>query len=134
VATTGTPLYRLRSDPERVAQVLTLLAFGCPPQAIVRAFEMDERTVAAWQKRAGAHCEAVHEALVVGQPRELGHVQADEIKVKMQRRLVMWMAMALCVPTRLWLGGVLSPHRDKRLIAALVARCAPALCWARCCW
>jgi len=30
-----------------------------------------------------------------------------------------WQAMALAVPSRLWLGGVLSPHRDKALIRTL---------------
>jgi hypothetical protein len=34
-------------------------------------------------------------------------VQADEIKVKSYRRSF-WLAMALMVPTRLWLGGVVS--------------------------
>ena len=31
-----------------------------------------------------------------------------------------WMAMALAVPARLWLGGVISPHRDRALITELV--------------
>jgi hypothetical protein len=47
---------------------------------------------------------------------ELGQVQADELWVKrVGQRL--WMAMALAVPLRLWLGGVISPHRDRALIA-----------------
>ncbi len=32
----------------------------------------------------------------------------------------MWMALALAVPRRLWLGGVLSPRRDGGLIEAPV--------------
>ena len=32
----------------------------------------------------------------------------------------LWMAMALAVPSRLWLGGVVSRHRDGKLIAAVV--------------
>ena len=48
----------------------------------------------------------------------LGHVQADEIKVK-TRGGTIWMAMAMMVSTRLWLGGVVSPKRDKHLIRAL---------------
>src|SRR5262249_61702017 len=32
----------------------------------------------------------------------------------------LWLALALAVPTRLWLGGGLSRHRDPRLITALV--------------
>ena len=120
-ATKGTPLYRLRTDEETVARVVTLLAFGCPITAIVAAFGLDGRTVATWQKRAGAQCEKVHAALVLAQPRDLGQVQADEIRVKLQRRRVLWLAMALCVPTRLWLGGVVSAHRDRVLIGALAA-------------
>ncbi len=121
-ATRGTPLYRLRSDEESVARVVTLLAFGCPPAAIVAAFGLDARTVAAWQRRAGAHCEQVHNARVLSVPQGLRHVQADEVRVRLQRRLVVWMALAICVPTRLWLGGVVSPRRDRALIGALAAK------------
>ncbi|HZP83957.1 MAG TPA: hypothetical protein VFB21_20120 [Chthonomonadaceae bacterium] len=99
--------------------VLTLLAWGCPLQAIVQAFGFDERSVKAWQERAGAHCAAVHTALVTEQARDLQQVQADEIRVRLQKRVVVWMALALCVPTRLWLGGVLSQRRDKSLLRAL---------------
>lgn len=105
-----------------VLLVLTLLAYGCPLQAIVRAFGFDERTLARWQKKAGAHAQALHERLVEDQPRDLGFVQADELRVKLQKRLVVWMAMALQVSTRLWLGGVVSLQRDKHLIARLAAK------------
>jgi hypothetical protein len=32
----------------------------------------------------------------------------------------LWMARVLAVPSRLWLGGVISPHRDRALITRLV--------------
>ena len=118
-ATAGTPLYRLRTATETVTLVLTLLAHGCPRQAIVAAFGFDERTVAAWQAKAGAHCQQVQTHLVQRGTLELGHVQADELWVKHVGGRA-WMAMALAVPSRLWLGGVVSPHRDGALIAALV--------------
>jgi transposase-like protein len=70
-ATKGTPLYRLRSDEETLTRVVTLLAFGCPPAAIVAAFGLDARTVAAWHRRAGAHCERVHDARVLCAPQDL---------------------------------------------------------------
>ena len=73
----GTAFYRLRTATDIVFKVVTLLAYGCPVQAIVAAFSLDERTVVAWQERAGRHCEQVHEHLVQ-QPRDLGQVQADE--------------------------------------------------------
>jgi transposase-like protein len=52
-ATKGTALYRLRTSAETVTRVVTLMAHGCPLQAIVVAFGLDERTVAAWWQRAG---------------------------------------------------------------------------------
>ena len=126
--TKGTPFYRLRHADERFTQVVTLLAHGCPRQAIVAAFALDERTVADWQQRAGLHCQAVHEQLVAT-PRDLGQVQMDELRVKQQGGIV-WMALALMVSTRLWLGGTLSTHRDSTLITRLVEKvraCASAL-------
>lgn len=124
-ATKGTPFYRLRTAAEFVTQMITLLAHGCPPQAIVAAFGVDERTVYDWYERAGKHCQKVHEHLVQ-QPRDLGQVQADEIRVKHQGGIA-WMGMALQVSTRLWLGGVVSACRDGQLITRLieqVRRCA----------
>ena len=47
-ATAGTALDRLRTARTVPVVVLTLLAHGCPVQAIVAAFGLDERTVARW--------------------------------------------------------------------------------------
>lgn len=116
----GTAFYRLRTPEATVTLVLTLLAHGCPLQAIVVAFGLDERTVDVWQTRGGMHCQRVQTHLVE-QPRDLGQVQADELWVKLQG-LKVWMAMALQVSTRLWLGGVVSPHRDRALIENLVRK------------
>lgn len=125
--TKGTVFYRLRTTRDVVTLVITLLAYGCPLQAIVAAFGLDERTVAEWQARAGEHCEQLHEHLVQ-QPRDLGQVQADEIRVKLQNAVV-WLAMAVQVSTRLWLGAVLSTQRDAALLTALMQRVrACALC------
>jgi transposase-like protein len=124
---TGTPFYRLRTPTETVTLVVTLLAHGCPLQAIVAAFGFDERTVADWRDRASVHCHAVH-AHLIETPRRLGQVQADELRVKMQSAIV-WMAMAVMGTTRLWLGGEVRPHRDLSLIRRLmqrVRRCALA--------
>lgn len=117
----GTPFYRLHKSVQLFVQVITLLAYGCPPQAIVKAFDLDERTVTHWQQQAGAQCQAVHEHLVVTPQRALEEVQADEIRVKRQGGVV-WMAMALMVSCRLWLGGVVREHRDTALITALMQR------------
>ena len=129
--TKGTIFYRRRTTRETIVMVITLLAHGCPVQAIVAAFKMDERTVVDLQGQAGTHCQQVHEHWVE-QPRDLGQVQADEIRVKIQGG-ILWMAMAIQVSTRLWLGGVLSTHRDTNLIRALIrkvrncALCRPLL-------
>lgn len=119
--TRGTIFYRLRTNGSTVILVITLLAYGCPVPAIVKAFGFDERTVRNWWQRAGQHCQTVHEHSVEQQQLDLRHVQADEIKVKMQGRSV-WMAMAIMVGTRLWLGGAISPHRDKTLIGQVAAK------------
>src|SRR5882724_12112318 len=119
-ATQGTAFYRLRTSAETVSLVVTLLAHGCPLQAIVVAFGSDERTVAGWVARGGAQGQAVQEHLVE-QPRDLGQVQADEIRVKKQGGVV-WMALAIMVKTRLWLGGEVSNQRDMPLIRRLIER------------
>src|SRR5712692_5623815 len=119
-ATKGTVFYRLRTAAETVALVVTLLAHGCPVQAMVAALGFDERTVADWWARSGRQGQAVQEHLVE-QPRDLGHVQADELRVKKQRGIV-WMAMAMMVNTRLWLGGEVSAQRDMTLIRRLIER------------
>jgi transposase-like protein len=127
----GTVFYRLRTAKDLVVIVVTLLAHGCPLQAIVAAFGLDERTVLSWQARSGEHCQRVHEHLVE-HGRDLGQVQADEIRAKTQGG-ILWMAMAIQVQTRLWLGGVLSTARDMQLIVALIqkvrhsALCRPLL-------
>jgi transposase-like protein/IS1 family transposase len=119
-ATTGTVFYRLRTSAETVVIIVTLLAHGCPVQAIVAAFGFDERTVAAWWARSGRQGQAVHEYLVE-QPRDLGQVQADELRVKKQGGIV-WMALAMMVKPRLWLGGEVRAQRDLSLIRRLIAR------------
>src|SRR3954447_7564512 len=124
-ATHDTPFYRLKKPTDLVTIVLTLLCHGCPLQAIVAAFGLDERTVAAGRDRAGRHGQRFHEHHVLRGQVELGHVQADELDVKaVARRL--WMAMAMAVPARLWLGGVVSARRDLTLITTVVTmvRCA----------
>src|SRR6266852_9339958 len=126
----GTMFAGLRKPTEMIVMVVTLLAYGCPVQAIVHAFGLDERTVASWRDRAGKHCEQVHQALVEQGQIDLVHVQADEIRVK-GREMIVWMGLALMVSTRLWLAGVVSPTRDSKLADRLmqqVRACGRPLC------
>lgn len=111
----------LRSDSTLVVIVITLLAYGCPVQAIVQAYGLDERTVADWRDRAGRHCEGVHQAIVAQEGLALEHVQADEIRGK-GCGMIFWLGMAIMVGTRLWLGGVVSAQRDRRLANCLLQR------------
>jgi hypothetical protein len=120
---------RLRKPTELIVVVITLPAYGCPIQAIVHAFGLDERTAASWRDRAGLHCQHLHQALVEQGRLDLVHMQADEIRVK-GRRLVAWMGLTMMVSTRLWLGRVVSLSRDRKLadrMLSQVRRCARRL-------
>ncbi len=127
-AQAGTMFEGLRKPKTLIVIVVTLLSYGCPIQAIVQAFGLDERTVASWRDRAGKHCQQIHEALVQQGQLDLLHVQADEIRVK-GHKMIAWMGLALMVPTRLWLGGVVSLTRDRsladRLLSQVRACCQP---------
>jgi IS1 family transposase len=126
----GTMFAGLRKPTALIVIVVTLLAYGCPLQAIVHAFDLDERTVANWRDRAGLHCEKVHKDKIEQGKLEMLHVQADEIWVK-ARGTIAWMGLAIMVPTRLWVAGVVSQTRDRKLADQLlqqVRRCSKALC------
>ncbi|EFH85357.1 conserved hypothetical protein [Ktedonobacter racemifer DSM 44963] len=125
----GTMLEGLRKPTELIVIVVTLLSYGCPLQAIVHAFGLDERTVASWRDRAGVHCQRVHQDVVETAQLDLEHVQADEIRVK-GCKMVAWMGLAIMVKTRLWLAGTVSLTRDRALadrILQQVRRCAEPL-------
>jgi transposase-like protein len=118
-ARTGTIFHRRRTDEALIVLVITLVSWGCPLVAIEHAFGLMPQTIRDWLEAAGQHAEAVHHEQV-SQPRDLGHVQADEVRVKTQCGIV-WMAMAMMVATRLWLGGAISTRRDQRLVIRVVA-------------
>ena len=122
-ARAGTIFHRRRTDETLITLVITLVSWGCPLIALEHAFGLQPQTVRGWLEAAGVHAEAVHHAQVV-QPRDLGQVQADEVRVKTQCGIV-WMAMALMVSSRLWLGGVISPPRHPALTHPLVQLVAP---------
>lgn len=119
--TKDTALYRVHKPRWLVLAVVTLLSHGCPVQAIVAAFELDERTVARWQRESGIQCRRVHEYMVEAAKVALLQVQADEIRVKAVGGIY-WLASAMEVRSRLWLGGVISSHRDTALIRQLMVR------------
>jgi transposase-like protein len=112
-------LVGLRKPEELIVIVVTRFSYGCPVQAIVHALEVDERTVARWQERAGRHCQRLHEDQVMAGKLDLHHVQADEIRGK-GWKMIPWIGLAMMVSTRLWLGGVVSLRRDRHLADALL--------------
>lgn len=125
---TGTPFLHAKAPTETIILVMTLIAHGCPLAAIEAGFGFQRRTVRDWLVKAGRHCHDVHEHLVL-QPQVLQHVQCDEVYVRQQhppaaetrgkrdrrRERGRWLYLfsAVCVSTRLWLGGVVSPRRDE---------------------
>jgi hypothetical protein len=118
-ATKGTALYRAHKPHELVVTIVTLLAYGCPPQAIVAAFSLDERTVSRWQRESGQQCRRVHEHVIQAGGVLLRQVQADELRIRIVGGVV-WLASALSVSSRLWLGGVVQVRRDRHLIRTLL--------------
>ncbi len=114
----------LRKPTELIVIVVSLLAYGCPIQAIVHAFGLDERTVASWRDRAGQHCQQVHQAFVPQGQLDAQHVQVDEIRVK-GRGMIVWMGLCavsvhmkrvVCLGARLFLIGFITRYTSKRAL------------------
>ena len=80
-ARTGTIFHRRRTDEALITLVITLVSWGCPLVALEHAFGLQPQTIRDWLEAAGVHAEAVHHEQAV-QPRDLGQVQADEVRVK----------------------------------------------------
>lgn len=117
----GTVFFGLHYPVWVIVLVLTLLAYGCPVAAIVAAFYLDERTVTAWQAKAGQFGQQVQEKVVCQGQIELGQVQADELCVKTQQGKV-WIATAMSVFSRLFIWGEVSARRDRKLVERLLVR------------
>lgn len=81
-ATKGTALYQAHKPHELVVTIVTLLAYGCPPQAIVAAFSLDERAVSRWQRESGRQFWRVHQHIIQAGGVLLGQVQADELRIR----------------------------------------------------
>jgi transposase InsO family protein len=114
-------LFRLHYPRWLVIVVVTLLAHGCPVQAIVMAFGLDERTVSAWHVRVGRHAQRVQAELVCQGRIDMGQVQGDELCVKTQHGTV-WIATAICVFSRLFIWGEVDSERNTALVRRVVER------------
>jgi len=122
-----TPFYRLHHPEALMVVVLTLRAHGCPIPAVVLALGLDERTVRTWLLKAGVHAAVFHDhRLAEAGGVEAAHVQADEICVRV-RGGRMWLAQAIEVGSRFWLGGVVARRRDGLRVRHLLTRVKAAV-------
>jgi transposase-like protein len=117
--TTGTVLYGLKQPLWLVLVVLTLLADGCPVPAMVAAFDLNERTIASWQRKAGQHAKTVQQQVVCQGQIDVGPVQADEVYTKTYAG-PLWIATAMTVFSRRWLWGAIGWERDEALIEPVI--------------
>ena len=117
--TKGTMLYGLKYPTSTVLLVLSLLSHGCPIPAIVFSLGIDERTVTDWLRKAGKHAKQVHTELIQQTQLQLAQVQADELYTKIPSGSV-WVANAISVFSRLWLGGEVSWNRDEKLVHSVL--------------
>jgi hypothetical protein len=70
-------------------------------------------------RESGRQCLRVHEHIIEAGGVLLGQVQADELRIRIVGGVV-WLASALSVSSRLWLGGVVRIRRDRHLIRTLL--------------
>jgi hypothetical protein len=123
----GPPCSRLRTAVDVVPRGLTGLCQGGPLPAIVAALGVAARTVAPWPARGGHPCWPGPRPLVQQGQGDRGPVPADDLGITLVGQRV-WRALALAVPSRRWLAGVLSPPRAR---ARLTLRGQRGRAWAR---
>jgi len=89
-----TPLYRLKTASQRVAEVLTALAEGLDVSAAARVFGHRHATITSWLTRAGEHSATLHDRFFQGL--HLPHVQLDELRTRLRNRAhVLWLWVAV---------------------------------------
>ncbi len=108
-----TPLYRLKTTFQRVAEVLTALAEGLSVSAAVRVFGHRHTTITRWLTRAGAHSASLHDR--VFRRLHLPHIQFDELRSRLRNRVhALWLWLALDPLTKI----IPVLHLDARTQAA----------------
>jgi IS1 family transposase len=89
-----TPLYRLKTASQRVAEVLTALAEGLDVAAAVRVFGYQHATITTWLRSAGAHSATLQDRIF--RNLTLPHLQLDELRTRLRSRahtLWLWVAV-----------------------------------------
>jgi IS1 family transposase len=104
----GTPLYYLKTKPERVEMVLWFVAEGVDYAVMVRYTGHKDATIARWLARMGQYSEGLHNALFRGLVLKL--VQLDELYAKVRdSEQARWLWLAIDPITKvipsLHLGG-----------------------------
>jgi hypothetical protein len=110
-----TPLYRLKTPSQQVAQVLSALAEGLDPSAAERVFGFRQATITTWLSRAGKHAQTLHERFFF--QLHLPHLQLDELCTRLR-----------CASQVLWLWLAIDPrtqHMAHRVIHSLRRLLAP---------
>lgn len=122
-----TALYRLKTQAQRVAEVLAALAEGIAVAAAVRVFGHAESTLTTWLTRAGMHSEHLHAQKL--RNLQLTHVQLDELRTTLRNKgSEVWLWLALDARTKLIAAAKLGPRTHAMahaLIHALVQILAP---------
>jgi IS1 family transposase len=93
----NTPLYRLKTPSQQVAQVLSALAEGLDPSAAERVFGFRQATITTWLSRAGEHAQTLHERFFF--QLHLPHLQLDELRTRLRscsQVLWLWLVIDPC--------------------------------------
>jgi len=91
--------------------VLALLAGGCPLQAIVFAFEFDERTVTDWQVKTGQHAQQIQEQVMCQ-----GQVDSNEFVMSgSPNRVVCPRRSTIAAQYAQWRGGKIAQSIAHRI-------------------
>ncbi len=96
----NTPLYRLKTPSQQVAQVLSALAEGLDASAAERVFGYQQATITSWLTRAGKHAQTLHEHFFYHL--HLPHLQLDELRTRLRcATQVLWLWLAIDPTTKL---------------------------------
>jgi IS1 family transposase/transposase-like protein len=126
-----TPLYRLKTPPQRIGEVLSALAEGLDVAAAVRVFGHAEATILRWLPRSGMHAQRVHRHLF--RNLHLWHIQLDELKTRLRSKShELWLWVAIDVQTKVIPSLALGPRTQvlahtliHRLRLTLATGCLP---------
>ena len=98
----NTPLYRLKTPSQQVAQVLSALAEGLDASAAERIFGYRQATISSWLLRAGEHAQTLHERCF--RTLHLPHLQLDELRTRLRSaNKILWLWLAIDPRTKILL-------------------------------